>query len=271
LLPIYRGDCTGSAPGSSGDCDRDQVESRSDGNTIVFDSYDSADPLHSTNGRYDPAKRKAGGDLASAEGIIGVGNANVNGHLRTGPTGTYSVGPSGFAGDLSWTGPGVQPGWFTNDFVPIFPDVAAPFASGVAPPSGTGTNTLELGNLSYYIDGDLALHSGETLYVTGNAFLYVTGNLNMSGTSFITIAQGASLRLYVGGQTATFGNINSQGPAAFQYYGLPANTTLTWSAVNYVGTVYAPQANANFSGGTFDGACILRSVRAAGSFQIHHE
>jgi hypothetical protein len=33
------------------------------GNSIHDDSYDSSDPVFSTNGRYDPVKAKAGGDI----------------------------------------------------------------------------------------------------------------------------------------------------------------------------------------------------------------
>ena len=84
------------------------------GNKIEVDSYDSNDPTHSTtNGLYNKATRKAGGDVASTEGFINVGNAEVKGKLYTGPinAGQYSVGPSGSVGDLNWNGPGIQTGW----------------------------------------------------------------------------------------------------------------------------------------------------------------
>src|SRR5207244_2291976 len=46
------------------------------GNYISTDSFDSTDPNYSTNGRYDAAKRKDDGDIASTDGIINVQNAN---------------------------------------------------------------------------------------------------------------------------------------------------------------------------------------------------
>ena len=47
------------------------------GNNMTVDSYDSADPLHSTNGMYNAATRKAGGDIVTTGGLINVQNANI--------------------------------------------------------------------------------------------------------------------------------------------------------------------------------------------------
>ena len=60
------------------------------------------DPSYSTGGLYDPAKRKAGGDVASTEGMINVQNAKVMGTLYTGPDGSYTIGAEGSVGDLDW-------------------------------------------------------------------------------------------------------------------------------------------------------------------------
>ena len=57
------------------------------GNNMTVDSYDSADPLHSTNGMYNAATRKAGGDIVTTGGLIDVQNANIYGHLLTSPGG----------------------------------------------------------------------------------------------------------------------------------------------------------------------------------------
>ncbi len=72
------------------------------GNGIETDSFDSLDPTYSTGGLYDPAKRKANGDVASTEGMINVQNANVMGTLYTGPDGSYTIGSQGTVGDLGW-------------------------------------------------------------------------------------------------------------------------------------------------------------------------
>src|SRR6185369_14172819 len=61
------------------------------GNNILTDSFDSADPAKSTGGRYDVTKAGDFGDVASNDGIVNIvaaGNANIYGHVRTGPGGT---------------------------------------------------------------------------------------------------------------------------------------------------------------------------------------
>src|SRR5262245_23581453 len=52
------------------------------GNNIETDSFDSADPGHSTGGDYDVAKRKDKGDVATNSGLVNslnAGNANIRG------------------------------------------------------------------------------------------------------------------------------------------------------------------------------------------------
>src|SRR4029079_4814936 len=121
-----------------------------------------------------------------------------------------------------------------------------------------GTNTYVLSTGDYYVDSDFVINNNETLYVQGNARLYVTGNMTMKAAngSFITIAPGASLKLYVGtpsgpAVSTALTMVNNTGTAStFQYVGLPSNTSMTWSGnAIYIGTVYAPQANFTASGG----------------------
>src|SRR5439155_1096794 len=130
---------------------------------------------------------------------------------------------------------GIQPGWSANDFNVDFPEVLEPFSSGFSPVSGTvgATNyTYVLGSDNYLMTS-LTLKSKEIMYVNGNAVLYVTGDVLMQGNgstaSQIIIAPGASLAIYVGGATADFTQVNNQGNAkTFSYYGLPANTSVSF-------------------------------------------
>src|SRR6185503_17992209 len=200
------------------------------GNNILVDSYDSADPTYSTGGRYDPVKRKAGGDVCSTDGLIDVQNATVKGKLRTGPTGSYNVGAQGSVGNTNWNSTGLQPGWWANDFNMDFPDVVLPGRNWFAPNPGKGS-TYTLGGFDYRIDGDLVLKAGDVMKVTGNATLYVTGNVLMQSqgqgnsfkTSMISIDPGYSFKIYVAGSSAVFTQINGAGnPNNFQYYGLPS-------------------------------------------------
>ena len=246
---------------------------------ITIDSYDSGDPNHSdSSGRYDPLKRKAGGDVFSAFGLINAGNAEIKGKLYTSPTnaGYYSLGPNGSVGDLSWMGPGIQPGWYDEYFRWALPDVAAPYSSGLPPSNEGTTNYWFLGNAEYFFNGNISGKSTNTISVIGHATIYVTGNFSFPGT--IVIQPGANLKLYVGGAQTTFGRIANSGTAfSFQYYGLPANTNVLWSGDNeFVGTIYAPQAAVRFSGGGlnpfhFSGACVATSVLINGSVNVHFD
>lgn len=248
------------------------------GTQIAIDSYDSMDPLHSTNFMYNPATRKAGGDVASISGVVSVGNANVNGKVRTGPNGSYNIGPTGFVGDLGWTGPGLQPGWYANDFNADFKDAALPDGFSGIPPVGDGTNLFVLLGMDYTINGDLSMKAKETMVVRGNARLFVTGNVLMQGQAAINIEDGASLEIYVAGPSATFIQVNTLGNAnSYRYFGLPTNTSLTWGGnATYVGTVYAPQAAFDCGGGgstvyDYQGACVVKSVNLNGHFNFHYD
>jgi len=247
------------------------------GNNIYVDSYDSSDDLYSTAGMYDWNKRKAGGDVASNFGGVNVGNADIKGKVLSGPDGFYTLLPNGSAGDLNWNGPGIHPGWYRNDFNMDFPDVEAPYTSGI-PPTGKGTNKFELGSFGYMLSGDLNLKTGDNMLVLGNAILYITGNVNLSGQAVINIAPGASLKLYVAGPKSVFTQVNTTGNAAtFQYYGLPTNTEVTWTGNDqYVGTVYAPQAVFKLGGGgqnilDYQGSCVVKSVTMDGRFNFHYD
>lgn len=102
------------------------------GNNVTTDSYDSLDPNFSTNGQYDAAKRKDNGDVATNSGepnVLNSGNANIMGHVATGPGGTVSVGSNGSVGDIAWvTGgnQGIEAGFFSDDMNMSFPDVTVP-------------------------------------------------------------------------------------------------------------------------------------------------
>jgi len=263
------------------------------GNNIVIDSYDSADPNHSIYGLYDPATRMANGDIASLYGIINVGNGHIYGHLHTGPNGSDQIGPNGTVGDLNWPGPGVEPGYYYNDFNSCLPDVQPPYSNGLAPPAGT-TNTYTLGNpalpgssYSYYWNASLSLGSGETLYVptSNNVTLYLTGSFTMQSqiSSYLNLGAGASLKLYVGttsgsATTITLTQVNNTGDdSKLQIFGLPSTTSISWNGnASFSGVVYAPEAAISLGGGgnthyDFQGAFTVGSMKLNGVFNIHYD
>jgi hypothetical protein len=170
------------------------------GNGVSTDSYDSQDPMKSTNGRYDPAKAGDKGDVASNTNIINavdVGNANIRGHVSTGPGGTVYVGPNGAVGSTTWHengNSGIEPGWQDDTSNFTFPDTSLPPDYGSYPGLPTG---------GYVVTGSVASTNSTTLPnpppsgVTTNTLLQTTKTYPAPGT-------------YIGGVTT---NIVTTGPA----------------------------------------------------------
>lgn len=252
------------------------------GNNVTTDSFDSQDPAKSTVGRYDPAKAQANGDIASNANTIGVidqGNADVYGHIATGPGGTINLGPQGAAGSKAWIDSGksgIEPGYASDDMNVDFPDVTLPFTSGFSGVSGTPLRINNSGN--YMMDTlskSLIVRAGAT------AVLIVNSRIQLTGLDSITIESGASLKIYMRGEDAFIGGkgvVNDTGNALnFMYYGLPTNTALTFAGNGeFVGTIYAPQAAFSLKGGgvgiqDFVGASVTDSVTMTGNFNFHYD
>jgi hypothetical protein len=259
------------------------------GQNVRSDSFDSMDPLFSTLGQYDPTKFKDNGDIASNASIIGIinqGNADIYGHVSTGPGGSVTVGANGAAGSKAWIeagNTGVQSGWFTDDMNVSFPDVTAPFSGGAFAPAGgnlIGTNyTYLMGSGNYQI-ANLSMSGNQTMLVTGNAVLYVTSSLSLTGNSAIQLAPGATLRLYMAGAYANLGGngvVNNGNALNFSYYGLPSNTSVSYSGNGaFTGTIYAPSAAFTLGGGgssTYDfaGASVTATVNMNGHYNFHYD
>jgi len=261
------------------------------GNNVHIDSFDSADPAH--DDPLDPTEVKANGDVASTDGFVSVGNANINGKIKTGPGGSYAFGPNGYAGPIGWLGPGLySPDWYQNDFNADFKDVEPPFdkSAGFSPVQIT-VNTNPKTNYWLLSEGNW-IASGipnncNIVVAGGNARLWITGDFKPNNTAEIIITDGSTIKLYVGETTgpdtsAVFANVNvgATGKAAtFQYYGLPTNKEVTWSGNDkYKGTVYAPQATFTMGGGgspsdvfDYQGACVVYEAVLNGHFNFHYD
>ena len=279
------------------------------GHSVAIDSYDSSDPAHSSSGLYYAPLRKAGGDVASAGGFADLRNGlTLHGKLRTGPQSDSSLGSGGLVGNLTFPGPGIQPGWYVNDFNQEFKSVRAPDTRLYVPPIGDAVNKYVLpASGGYLIHGDLTLDSGETLLVGANvhATILVTGNVSMEQQSAegnapaaIMIQPGGRLVLYVAGPKSDLASIqfvNHPGqPSDFQYFGLPTNANVTWISdssiagnTNFVGLLYAPQAQVTLGatgeahtgfhhhGGTlacdYQGSCMARTITLNGPMNFHYD
>ncbi|MEW6304585.1 MAG: hypothetical protein AB1705_14005 [Verrucomicrobiota bacterium] len=255
------------------------------------DSFDSSDPAYSTNGRYDVAKRKDNGDIASnltvEKSIDTSGQVKIYGRVSTGPKGTVGLSGQVAFGTKAWIdggNKGIQPGRSTDDMNVSFADVAPPFNGGAfAPAPGTVNGT----NYTYVLDSEkhqlskLDLSGSQKVIVKGNVTLYVTGDISVSGQAFIYIAPGASLKLYVGGASTSLsgqGVANADGNASnFSYWGLPENKNVTLSGdAAFTGTIYAPNAVLTLSGGgtdivDFSGAAIVGEAKVSGHYHFHYD
>lgn len=257
------------------------------GNNISTDGFDSGDPQYSTNGKYDSTKTKASGDVGTNLGLtdsINVANADIKGHVGTGPGGTIDIGPNGTVGDVAWVDGGslgVKPGWSNDDVHVEVYDVPQPFTSYSTPAGGTVNNV----NYDFVLDQSqnykLSDFHGKVL-VTANASLWVTDTLSFINPSdYIYIAPGASLKLYVSASSAVIGGsgiMNSDSYATtFQYYGLPGNTSLAFKAnASFTGTIYAPEADFTLGGGgknvyDFVGSCVVHTIKLNGHYHFHFD
>jgi hypothetical protein len=237
---------------------------------------------------YAPGRNKDNATIATNSNIFNVGNANIKGKIATGPYGVPHVGPQGSVGDNAWVNagtPDIQPGAWTADMNASFMDVEPPFTSALPPSGGSDGN----GNNWDYIlsSGNWMISSpmsfGGKVLVTGDAVVYVTSSstFSFSGTDMIKIQPNAHLTLYVGCADASIagqGVQNESGNAVnFAYYGLPSNTSLSYSGNGTLtGTLYAPHAELSLSGGgssnlDFSGASVSRTVTMNGQFNFHFD
>src|SRR5579872_3321279 len=179
--------------------------------TTLLDSYDSSNPLYSTNGQYIASKRKDGCIIATDDAVVNSidssGTLKVYGSTDTGVAGTVGYSGNVSVGDLAWVNGGSS-GWETghnrNDMNMAIPDVTAPTGAGLPPSSGTlgGTNYDYLFgvNNQLYVSASSVVWSGtHTIMVSGtNVIWWLKKGMTVSGQFSLIIAPGASLQLYVG-------------------------------------------------------------------------
>jgi len=253
------------------------------GSGVRVDSFDSGDPLASTDGQYDPAKARDHGDIMTNSGLTNsllIGNAKVSGMLHLAPGGSPVLGPGASVGSSLWVSSGqfgIEPGHLVEGTSRVFPDAEVPTGHVyVTPGPGTvnGTNYQYVLSNGHYTLPELRYST----VVTGRATLYVSGSAEQYT---IVILREASLDLYVGGAVAAinfYRVVNeSRNAAAFAYYGLPGNTDVSVQGTDFfTGTIYAPAANLRFGGGgndeiDFTGAVVGRNIIVNGKMGMHYD
>jgi len=245
------------------------------GGNFGADSYDSADPLSSTGGAYDPAKTSDKAFVATTgSGFTLNGSSHIAGTVASGLGGKVTTAGAAMIGDKNWSSKGIQSGHATNNFAMTMTDVSAPFASAPAPTNGAvgGINydyVLDGGN---YMSSSLdANGSSATVLVQADTWLYVTGNVNLSK---IVFENGAKLRLYLADSSITFAPtlVGATAPQ-FTIFGLPSCTTMVLSGgTAFTGVIYAPECDLKAMGNSsLAGAIIAKSFTCGGTFDFHYD
>jgi hypothetical protein len=247
------------------------------GNALV-DSFDSR------IGGYNTAtNRGALGSIATdsrANPAVSVGNGKIYGTVNTGPGGAITLGSGGGIGDVAWNAShnGIEdPSWTNNDMNVAFPSNAPPTGAFTIPNVLPGSNTLVLSTTNLFQLPTLNIGGGvNVLLITTNVILWVAGDFRVQGNGYISILPGASLKLYVAGNTAIGGGgvVNGAGLASsFSYIGLSSNTSFSYSGRGaFVGTINAPQADISMSGNVdVYGAIICKTFSGSGSAGVHYD
>jgi len=243
-----------------------------------IDSFDSTNPLKSTNGLYDPNKRQSHGDVATVNSDgSDLGNQYVWGNLAY--SGTPAVKNT----------KNVQ-GTISTPFTATFPTVSDPiWSSGsytTASLNSTRTITVTGTKSSPTLiktPGDLNLAGQNILTFApqdGNATYYATvwvpGQFQISGQAGIVQQQGVNLTIYVdnqiqmSGQSVTNGN-NVASTLTIIGVGNNQNVQLSWQG-NFIGVVEAPNDNVQISGqGNYSGAFIGYTMQLSGQAAVHYD
>jgi hypothetical protein len=273
------------------------------GKNIHTDSFDSSQPglYADANGLYDPTKAKAGGDVVTDGQLtdsLDIGNATINGKVKTGPDGVIKIGDLGSVGDQTWTDSHlgeIQEGWDAYDMNVNFPSLELPdgYTSANWVPFQNYTNYAESPPVVY----DRAiLTSGKykSLSLDGKVYvapgveasIYIQSGYEQTGSEIITIGYDAStdqsgtLTVYAGGNVKLAGQgvTNPGGNAEnFTLYGLETCTQINFGGnASFTGVIYAPDAAFELGGGgtdTYDfvGSSITKSVKMNGHFNFHYD
>lgn len=111
---------------------------------VVVDSFDSADPAYSINGRYDVSRRIDHGSVGAVNGSIAMGGGIIYGTSSTGPAGSCTGGTVGDSNYVSGGSSGIQPGHYESDLNLSFPDVQLPWSGGSWTPYGGTVSTTNV-------------------------------------------------------------------------------------------------------------------------------
>lgn len=269
------------------------------GNNIATDSFDSS----ATNypGYWTNTIRMANGDVVTDTTItnsdLNVGNANVAGHIKTGPNGILLFNANASVGDLPWVDlptPGIEPGYYRNDMNVKFRDVQLPNVSWLNPGTAGvgGQGTAPDGNSYSHIF--TAAATGGYYILNDSGDIYVGTNVSVTVKVINSVGTFAPNNLYVAGTGANSGkfvayvdcpNINlgtSDKPQSgiagnMVFLGTTNVTSLSYKGNgDFTGAMYMPEADFQLAGGgsgiiDFIGSSVTRTVQMNGHYHFHYD
>ncbi|MDB6032613.1 MAG: hypothetical protein JWM16_2951 [Verrucomicrobiales bacterium] len=243
------------------------------GNNVTIDSYDAE------VGPYDVvANCKDNGDVstdADIDGGVSLGNADIKGHLWTGPNATLRWGPNSSVGSVAWVNAGksgIQSGWLRKDSNLSLRDVPVPW-SGSQPPPPPATNAYTLPAGSYEIKGNCLVDVADQMLVQGEVYLWVKGNLKITGNLKMD-SPGDRLTVYVSGSIDLSGSCDkSVDPKDLIIYGLPTCKSVSIKTGSKMECVlYAPSADINLVGtAQLFGSIAGYSITMNGNTGFHYD
>jgi hypothetical protein len=268
------------------------------GNNIATDSFDSS----ATNypGYWTNTIRSANGDVVTDSVItnstLNVGNANVAGHIKTGPGGILAYNANCSVGDLPWVDsftPGIKPGWYTDDMNVLFKDVKIPNVTWWNA-AGAGTGGPGTVNSKYYDHVFTSAASGGYYTLSDSGNIYVGTNVTVTIKVPQTVGTFAPNYLYVAGTGASSGKFVAYIDCAnvtlgtddkpqsglagnMAFLGTPNCTSLSYKGNgDFTGVMYMPQADFQLAGGgsgivDFIGSSVTRTVQMNGHYHFHFD
>jgi hypothetical protein len=269
------------------------------GQNVESDSFNSQNNTMSTNGKYDRAKRRDHGDIATNSGLIdglNTGNAKILGMASTGPGGSVAIGPGGSIGDAAWVTngtTGIQTGHTNDDMNVYFNDVTLP-TDTITPLALAKVNGGVNGNGGLYSGYDYAFDLPGTyefsstepftgrILIKANVKIIVKSSISMNGANDgIFMTNNGSLNLYADCASTQIGGNGVQNPGIatnFYYWGTAKNTSLQYGGnAAFTGVFYAPYADLDLKGGgtssttDFSGSAIVKTAKLTGNFNFHYD
>jgi|GEM_PF-6731401 len=245
--------------------------------SAVVDSFDSSDPLKSTNYFYDPAKRQPNGNIFISNDIgSDFHNAFVYGDLMYSGTAVKNIGNVQGVITTPYTAtvpPVSDPTWSDGSFVQYTGGGNPPASAFVA--DGTASNPTLI-----KVVGDFTVPGGKTFAVYSSTAVdryvtvWVTGKFTTSGSGRIVHDQYAHITWIVDKDITVSGdnyqnNTLQAGYVSFLAVG-PGKVNIS-GATSLLALINAPSRDLNISGTGLTGSVVSSTLTLSGGSAVHFD